>query len=144
MTEEKPEKITIYLNKNNREIVAAGRKKGIKPSKALVKGFELLMGNAATYNVLEKRRTDLLNKVAKIENQMDELREDLQANDTEMWDETIRDLQKAYYRNGELSQQVLENRRVKLGLKASEMVTVYEEQVKAPIDSGEVDPLRDF
>ncbi len=143
MSEEKPEKITIYLNKNNREIVLAGRKKGIKPSKALVKGFELLMGNAATYNVLEKKRDDLLNKVAKLENQMDELKDNLQST-PEVWDETIKDLQKAYYRNGELSQQVLENRRVKLGLNNSEMATVYKEQVKAPIDSGEVDPLRDF
>jgi hypothetical protein len=92
---EKPEKVTIYISKKNREIVHEGRKRGIQPSKALTKGYELLMGNAATFNILEKEREQHLKRVSEIENQMDELREGLDDSNNLAMDETIKDLQKA-------------------------------------------------
>ena len=102
MGKEKPEKVTIYISKKNREIVHEGRKRGIQPSKALTKGYELLMGNAATFNILEKEREQHLKRVSEIENQMDELREGLDDSNNLAMDETIKDLQKAYYRHGDL------------------------------------------
>lgn len=75
---------------------------------------------------------------------MDELRDGLDNSKNLAMDETIIDLQKAYHRNGDLPQQVLETRRVKLGLNSAEMNKLVKEKVIAPLENGDIDPLRDF
>ncbi|MCE7697334.1 MAG: hypothetical protein K8E24_000150 [Methanobacterium paludis] len=73
MVEQEGTRINVYLNQENKKIVDEGRKMGIKPSQALIQGYCVLLGNTATYNILQEEKKELLKRIKEIETQMDEL-----------------------------------------------------------------------
>jgi hypothetical protein len=131
-------RLNLYVKKEDETVVDKGKKCGILPSKALMKGYEVLMGKSARYNLLEDERTKILKRLSEIEVEMDELREDIDI-DVNDADEVIRRLLRVYHREHFIPPEVMETNRVHLNMSKAQFKEFVKENVIEPYERQEIE-----
>ncbi len=126
------------MKKKNEETVEKGKKMGINPSKALMKGYEVLMGKSAHYILLDEERTNLLKRVSEVETEMEELKEDISI-DPESADDVIKRLLRVYHREHCIPEMVMETNRVALNMTKADFQEFVEKNVIGPYEREEIE-----
>lgn len=133
-------RLNVYIKKEHEELIEAGKKKGIAPSKALIEGYKFLMGKNSNYAVLQEKRDVLLKELLNVENEMDKLKDEIMI-DPDSQAEVFKDLARGYLNENVIYDSVLDVRRVQLNLSMDDMKKLVKKEIMDPVDSGQLTKL---
>jgi len=133
-------RLNVYIKKEHEELIEAGKKKGIGPSKALIEGYKFLMGKNSNYAVLEEKRDVLLKQLTNVENEMDKLRDEIII-DPDSQAEVLKDLARGYLNDNVIHDPVRDVRRVQLNLSMGDIKKLVKKEIIDPVNSGELTKL---